>query len=279
VDEGQRVGHLDPVYVPGRRPEKGSFMILKNLNLGRGSLVLAILCFSAGCAQKAAQQQEQAATPPTEPAAQSAAAPADATARLVAEQMPTYPTDKCVVCDSPLNVNGTPVDVLKDGRLVRVCCTGCGEKFTADPATAMAKLDAAIIAAQSPTYAAKTCPIEDAKLGSMGDPVKIVHGTRLVELCCAHCVPAFDKDPAAAMAKIDAAYMDAQRASYTATTCPLMNGMKIDAMGGPKDILYGTQLVRLCCDDCVDKFWENPEAAMAQIAQSSKDAKAAPAGS
>jgi hypothetical protein len=256
-------------------------MILKNLNVGRGSSALIILCVLAGCAQdKTGTAQKETATPPAEPAAQAVAAPADATARTIAEQMPTYPTEKCVVCDSPLNVNGTPVDVLHEGRLVRVCCTGCAGKFTASPAADLAKIDAAIIAAQSPTYAAKTCPIEGAQLGSMGDPVKIVHGTRLVELCCAHCVPAFDKDSAAAMAKIDEAYMAAQRPNYTATGCPLMEGMKIDAMGGPKDILYGTQLVRLCCDNCVDKFWENPEAAMAQIAQSTpKDGKTAPAGS
>jgi hypothetical protein len=255
-------------------------MLLKNLNIGRGISALFVLGLLAGCAQdKAATEQQQSATPAAEPAASTPAAPADATARTIAQQMPTYPTDTCVVCDSPLTVNGTPVDLMHDGKLVRVCCAGCGDKFTADPAAALKKVDDAVIAAQSKTYPATTCPIEGAKLGSMGEPVKIVHGTRLVELCCADCVPAFDKDPAAAMAKVDAAYMDAQRASYTARICPLMDGMKIDSMGGPFDMLYGTQLVRLCCQDCVDKFWENPEAAMAQIAQASKDAKKTPAGS
>jgi hypothetical protein len=243
-------------------------MLLKNSNASLTVLALGSLVWAAGCAQdKAGTTDQTSQTPPPSATVAQPAAAVDPSARAIAEQMPTYPTEACVVCDSPLTVNETPVDVLHEGRLVRVCCTGCAQKFLADPEPPLAKVDAAIIAAQSPTYPLQTCPIEDAKLGSMGEPVKIVHETRLVQLCCADCEAGFRKDPAAAMAKVDAAYMDAQRAGYPAELCPLMDGMKIGAMGPPKDLLYGTQLVRLCCEDCVDKFWENPEAAMAQIAQ------------
>ena len=97
-------------------------MFLENFNMSRGIFALFILCAVAGCAQdKAGTEQQQAAPPPANPAQSIAAAPADATARTIAQQMPTYPTSDCVVCGSPLTINSTPVDVLHEGRLVRVC--------------------------------------------------------------------------------------------------------------------------------------------------------------
>ncbi len=232
-----------------------------------GALVACALAGALGCAKKetTALPKGEANGTGTTPAHQTEPVLVDPTARAIAMQKPTYPIETCVVCGEALASKGGAKDTLHEERLVRFCCDECGAKFAADPAASFAKLDAAIIAAQLPTYPLDTCPIEGGKLGAMGEPAKTVYGTRLVQFCCPDCEPTFRADPTAAIAKIDAAYMDAQRASYGVTECPLMEGLAIDSMGEPFDFLYGTRLVRLCCDQCVAKFWENPEAAIAKI--------------
>lgn len=64
----------------------------------------------------------------------------------------------------------------------------------------------AVIAAQLDAYPMNTCPISGEELGSMGDPYNHVANGRLVRFCCDGCIPDFEKDVAAAMAKVDAAY-------------------------------------------------------------------------
>ncbi|GJM45022.1 MAG: hypothetical protein DHS20C21_18640 [Gemmatimonadota bacterium] len=66
---------------------------------------------------------------------------------------------------------------------------------------------AEIIQAQLPSYPMTTCPISGEELGGMGDPYNHVANGRLVRFCCDGCIPEFEKDPAAAMAKVDAAYV------------------------------------------------------------------------
>jgi hypothetical protein len=228
------------------------------------ALFFAAATAAAGCAKKEAAPLPNGSQ--RDPAAASAApALVDPEARAIAIQKPSYPIETCVVCGEALASKGAAKDVLHEGRLVRFCCDACAASFASAPAVQLEKIDAAIIAAQKPGYPLPECPIEGAKLGSMGDPVNVVIGTRLVQLCCADCEAAFRADPTAALAKVDAAYMNAQRASYPTTECALMEGMALDAMGEPFELMYGTRLVRLCCDQCVDKFWENPEAAIAAI--------------
>lgn len=65
--------------------------------------------------------------------------------------------------------------------------------------------DAALIAAQLPTYALKVCPISGQELGSHGEPYNFIYEGRLVRFCCDGCLDDFKKDPAATFAKIDAA--------------------------------------------------------------------------
>src|SRR5437667_399991 len=80
-------------------------------------------------------------------------------------------------------------------------------------------------------------------------------GTRLVRLCCKDCIPTFQKEPAKYMAQIDAGLIAAQKKSYSLDTCPV-SGEKIKGDG--VDHLYGTRLVRFCCDKCVAGFDKEP---------------------
>lgn len=235
-------------------------------------MIAAMAAIIAGCASKKTEPlpgvSENAKAETSAPErATSAGVPTlvNTDARTISTQKPTYPFDTCVVCGMELTAHDTPKDVLENGRLVRFCSDACASKFAQDPAPSLAKIDAAIVTAQLATYPLDVCVIEGGKLGAMGEPAKHIYGTRLVQFCCPDCEPTFAKDPAAAMAKIDAAMIAAQLPSYASHECPLMEGMALDALGEPFDFLYGTRLVRLCCEQCVDKFWQNPEAAIAKL--------------
>jgi YHS domain-containing protein len=70
---------------------------------------------------------------------------------------------------------------------------------TDDPAAVLAKLDPADRQAAT---AQAVCPVSDHALGSMGVPVKVTHGGVAVFLCCDSCKEAFERDPAAVVAKV-----------------------------------------------------------------------------
>ena len=48
--------------------------------------------------------------------------------------------------------------------------------------------------------------MDNSKLGSMGDPVEKVYGTRLVKFCCAGCIKKFEENPTAFIQRLDKAW-------------------------------------------------------------------------
>ena len=197
-------------------------------------------------------------------------------AAIVAAQLPSYPLDVCVISGEPLDAMGSPTNVVVEGRLLRTCCGTCARKAKDQAAALIAKVDAAVIAAQGPSYPLEVCPISGQELGSMGDPHELVHGTRLVRLCCEGCVGGFEKKTKAVMAKIDEALIAAQVETYPLDTC-FVSGEPLDANGGPLDFLYGTELVRLCCKGCKRGFDKNPTAMIAKLHEAKQAARAAEA--
>ncbi len=128
----------------------------------------------------------------------------------IAVQRELYPLETCVVSGMKLGAMGEPIDYVHEGRLVRLCGSGCVSKFQKDPAVYLEKLDAAVIAAQSESYPLTTCPVSGAKLGAMGEPVDYVYDGQLVRFCCAGCIDKFEEDPSAAMAMLEAARREAK---------------------------------------------------------------------
>lgn len=126
--------------------------------------------------------------------------------KMIEKQLPYYPLDFCVVAKGKLGSMGEPVNFIYKNRLVRFCCAGCEPKFVADPEKFLKEIDEAIIAKQRKDYPLDTCVVRKGKLGSMGEPVEIIAGNRLVRLCCAGCKPAFEKEPAKYLALIDEAW-------------------------------------------------------------------------
>ncbi len=71
-----------------------------------------------------------------------------------------------------------------------------GTPAPSEKPAALTAEDRALIAKQ------EVCPVTGAKLGSMGDPVKVVVKGQTVFLCCAHCEDAIKKDPDTYLAKL-----------------------------------------------------------------------------
>lgn len=197
---------------------------------------------------------------------QEAKAPAKApTDREIAEaQRPAYPLDTCVVSGEELSADET-YETVVDGRLYRLCCKKCEAAIQKDPAKFEAKVVAAVIADQGPRYPLTTCPMSGEKLGD--DAIDHVDGTKLVRFCCKKCIAGYAKDPAAVMAKVDAAWIAAQLPSYPFDTCIVSHEPLSDPETGsePIDYLYGTRLIRVCCKSCIKKIKKNPAKYLAML--------------
>ena len=90
----------------------------------------------------------------------------------------------------------------------------CIKKLRKDPGKYLAKLDAAVLKAQTKDYPLETCVVRTkSKLGSMGDPVQRVVGNRLVQFCCKGCEPAFEKTPRKHIEALDAAWSKQRKES------------------------------------------------------------------
>lgn len=121
-------------------------------------------------------------------------------AAVIAAQKQDYPLQICPISGEKLTDGAQ--DLVHGTRLVRLCCQKCVTAFQKDPKATMAQLDKAYIEAQRKTYKLKTCVVMDEELGSMGEAVEILYGTRLVRLCCKSCIKTFHKDPEKYLRKI-----------------------------------------------------------------------------
>jgi len=63
------------------------------------------------------------------------------------------------------------------GGLLALALVACNEEKTAPGA--------------STGGAQKTCPVSGEELGSMGDPIVVMHECKEIKLCCDSCVPKF----------------------------------------------------------------------------------------
>lgn len=224
---------------------------------------IALLAASALTVSAFAQD---AKAPAQKAEATSASAPTG-DAAIVAAQLPSYPLTTCVVSGEALDAE-SPTDIVHDGRLVRLCCGMCKKSFAKNPDEFIAEIDKAVVAAQKDTYPLEKCVVSDEKLGSMGDPIEYVSGTRLVRFCCKGCIKSFAKKPDEYLAKIDAALIEQQLASYPLEVCPFSKHPLEE--GKAVNTLYGTRLVRVCCNDCVAHVQTSPDKALAMLDAATK---------
>jgi len=123
-------------------------------------------------------------------------------AKIIETQKPIYPLETCVQAGEKLGEGA--VDVVIGNRLVRTCCKNCAEAAAKDPAATIEKLDKAVVEQQKAKYPLTTCAVEGGDLGD--SPVDLVVAGRLVRVCCSGCAAKVEKQPAAIIAKVDAAW-------------------------------------------------------------------------
>jgi hypothetical protein len=126
-------------------------------------------------------------------------------ALMIAQQLPYYPMDTCVVSGNALDLKGGSIDFIYGNRLFRTCCNDCKAEFLENPTDYVGDLDDAIIKAQLKTYPLTYCIIGRGPLDGMGGPDHMIVGNRLVELCCGGCRAKVLKDPLAVLAEINEA--------------------------------------------------------------------------
>jgi YHS domain-containing protein len=127
---------------------------------------------------------------------------------VIAQQKDFYPIQTCIVGGGKLGSMGDPIDLVVNNRHVRLCCDGCKAKLTADPVAFIAKLDKAVIAAQTKTYNLTQCPISGEALNAKA--LNIVVGNRLVKLCCAGCEDKVKDDVSKIFAMLDTGKVTAE---------------------------------------------------------------------
>ena len=111
---------------------------------------------------------------------------------VIREQTKSYPSNMCLVSGEELGSMGDPIDVVRDNRLVRLCCKGCTKAFHKDPSKWFAKLDEKVIEKQMKSYPLDKCLVSNEP---MTDAVNKVYGNTLVRFCCDSCVKVFEKSP------------------------------------------------------------------------------------
>jgi len=129
--------------------------------------------------------------------------------------------------------------------------------FKTAPDKYQPKLKKRIIEQQRKTYPLTTCIVSGEDLDSMGEPIELVHGNRLVRLCCNMCRADFADDPEKYLAKINEAVIQQQAPTYPTHMCIITN-QELDIMGGPFEEVVGTRLIRTCCVMCNNMLHANP---------------------
>lgn len=164
-----------------------------------------------------------------------------------------YPLTTCVVSGEPLGEDA--VTFLAAGRTFKTCCDKCRAKVEKSPVEFAKKLDAAAKAEQAARYPLTKCVISGKELGSMGAPVQLLFDGTLVQLCCSGCTRSAQARSAALVQEVREAAYRTQRTSYPLERC-VVSGEDLgkDAV----DVLFGSRLVRFCCEKCVRRFEQDP---------------------
>ncbi len=181
-----------------------------------------------------------------------------------------WPMKGCVISDKKIK---NTFDV--DGRTFQTCCGNCQEKVEADPATYAKKLDDAIIKSQTRGYPLKTCPISNKALTDTA--VNAVSNGTLVRVCCNKCAAKVTSgEKPDAIAAVVSARHKRQSKTYPMKTCPV-SGDELVA-GESVEVMFGTQLVRLCCKGCVKELSKDSAKHLKTLKDARKSAREAKGG-
>lgn len=178
---------------------------------------------------------------------------------------PAHPLTICVVSEDPLG--DAAVTVEHGSRSLRLCSDACAATFDENPSAYVETLERALIADQEAIYPLDTCVVTGQPLGA--GAFSMLHGDRLVKLCCGGCVSGFGEDPAHHLATLDAAAIEAQRDTYPLAHC-VVAGTELGGMGAPHETIVAGHLVRLCCAGCLPAVESDPAAVLRAVTVASE---------
>lgn len=182
---------------------------------------------------------------------------------IIAAQRPSYPLRACILTGKAFSNANPAKPVVFGGRLYLIASGAETKKLEAQPDVFAKRIEDAVVKQQKPLYPMETCVVSGEELGSMGDPIELVHGTRLVRLCCKGCKGEFAKNRAEYLEKVNVRMIENQRKTYPLDRC-LVDKEKL-ADHKPIDHLYGVTLVRVCGEKCLGSFKENPDMILARL--------------
>jgi YHS domain-containing protein len=187
----------------------------------------------------------------------------------------------CPIGKEPIEESGGQ-SVYK-GKVIGFCCPGCDAEFSAwdeskkDEFVAMAMMGSEPgieadhgsmnkeVQNEAVPYMFNICAVSGEELGSMGDPIVKTYEGREVKFCCKMCVPKFEKDLKASLAKLDQKIIDSQLPLYPMNTCVVSGEAFGGDMGDPINVVYSNRLVRLCCKMCKGDFKKDAQAYITKL--------------
>jgi hypothetical protein len=224
-------------------------------------LTFAFLTFFAASSALA----QSTTTKPAGTTATNASATTAEPSMIILVHKPSYPFTTCIATGQQLPPK--PVDYVKNGRLFRLADEASKAAVDANLAAFTKKIEDAVIAQQKPTYPLQTSAVSDKPLGVT--PTTHVFGTRLILLADPTEVPTFEANPAAAVQKLDKAYIDAQFPTYPYKIDPVTKEKLADlATSGkqPVKFLWGNKLILFTDAKNASEFQRTPEVYMAVLA-------------
>jgi len=113
-------------------------------------------------------------------------------------------------------------------------------------------------------YTLNVCAVSGEALGSMGDPIVLVHEGRDIKFCCDGCTPRFKADAAKIFAKIDALMITDQKPHYPLTT-DIVSGEALPADDKIIDVIHFNRLVRFASQKSAQTFMKDPDTYIAKL--------------
>ncbi|MFM9995653.1 MAG: hypothetical protein ACKVU4_07620 [Phycisphaerales bacterium] len=176
--------------------------------------------------------------------------------------MDSYYLSTCARCDGLLGSKGESMEVVRDGRRLRLCSGACIDAFDRDPRAGCEHVDAVMIADQRPHYPLTTSLVTGRPLGP--SPIEFIWGNRLFRAADDAERGLLLARPAESMRLLNRAVCVAQAPLYGMPhKCPVQGD--ILPSDDPVDIVVANRMIRVCCGRCAHVVRARPHQYLAMV--------------
>ncbi|MFK5922205.1 MAG: hypothetical protein QM496_08495 [Verrucomicrobiota bacterium] len=162
-----------------------------------------------------------------------------------------YPLEICILSGETLEEDYELIE--HQGQEIRVCCSDCKSKFTAESYIRVDELNALLITEQMPVYPLEKCIVTGKALEQ--NPIDFIFRNRLFRISSEAAKDKIKQQPTKYFDILDAAVIAKQSKNYPLKTC-LVSGKTLT--DGAIDHVIANQLVRLADFEQLAAFEENP---------------------